>query len=70
MKAINLEHNLTDVELEETLTKALKSLVDMRELDKDLPEGLANDIKTEAEDLVGKVLDNMTSEIRNVLLMK
>lgn len=70
MAKMKLSHNLSDVQLEETLEKALKGLRPYTEPNRDFPDKLANNIKSEAGGLVDKVFSNMLAEIQEVLQAK
>lgn len=67
-KKLNIAHNLSDVELEEALEKALKGLrKHIEEPNRAFPDALANKIKSEGTDVFDKVIANMIEEIKSVI---
>lgn len=69
-KKLKLHHNLDDVELEETLEKALSRLKSYNEPNRAYPDRLANNIKKETNEIYGKVINNMMKEINTVINRK
>ncbi|MNW28239.1 hypothetical protein D3C74_50610 [compost metagenome] len=67
MSKMKLSHNLTDLELEHTLEKALTNLRPWTEPNRDLPDYLANQVKDEANTTFEKVVKNMLDEIQMVI---
>lgn len=70
MTRLKLTHNLSDVQLEEALEKALKGLRKYDEPNRKYPDKLANAIKDEGDRIFQKVIDNMLAEIRAVIEQK
>lgn len=66
-KRIKFSHNLSDVELEEILEKALKGVKKYQEPNRKLPDKLANKLVEEQEKIFEKVINNMISEIKKVI---
>lgn len=68
MAKFRIAHNLDEIELEEALEKALKGLrKSIEEPNRALPDALANAIREEANSNFNALMDNMLSEIRDVL---
>lgn len=68
MRQLKIKHNLTDVELETALEKALSGLrKNIEEPNRAFPDALANKIKEEVNHVFDKVLANMIDEIKTVI---
>jgi hypothetical protein len=64
---LKIQHNMSDIQLEEALEKALKGLKPYAEPKRTIPDALADKIKDEHDEMFDRILYNMMSEIQTVI---
>jgi len=66
-KKLKISHNLSDVEFEEVLEKALKNIKSYQEPNRELPDKMAKKIAEHHHELFDKIINNMLKEVKRVI---
>lgn len=66
-RRLKISHNLSDVEFEEVLEKALKNVKSYQEPNRELPDKIAMKIAEHHTELFDKIINNMIKEVKRVI---